>query len=98
MESNEVFIYQRNRLYISEEEQEKIKKCQILIGGAGIGSIIAECALRLGFENICIIDGDIVEKTNLNRQNYIFSDINKHKAKAISERLKCINPNANITH
>jgi len=38
-----------------------------LLGGAGIGSIIAECALRFGFENIVIVDGDRVELSNLNR-------------------------------
>lgn len=63
-----------------------------------MGSVIAECALRLGFENICIIDGDHVETSNLNRQNYTFSDVNKLKAEAISDRLKRINPNANITY
>ena len=39
--------YSRNRIYVSEEEQEKIRRTRILLGGAGIGSIIAECALRL---------------------------------------------------
>lgn len=52
--------YSRNRIYVSEEEQERIKQVRILLGGAGIGSIIAECALRFGFENITIVDGDKV--------------------------------------
>ena len=42
--------YSRNRIYVSEEEQERVRKTRILLGGAGIGSIIAECALRFGFE------------------------------------------------
>ena len=67
--------YSRNRIYISEEEQERIKQVRILLGGAGIGSIIAECALRFGFENITIVDGDKVEESNLNRQNYVHSDL-----------------------
>jgi len=61
--------YSRNRIYVTLEEQEKIKRYRILLGGAGIGSIIAECALRFGFENITIVDGDRVELSNLNRQN-----------------------------
>ena len=50
--------YDRNRLYITEEEQQKIRATKIVFGGAGIGSVIAECALRFGFENITIVDGD----------------------------------------
>jgi len=88
--------YRRNRLYIQKREQELIKNYPVLLGGSGIGSVIAECALRLGFENITIIDGDQVELSNLNRQNYIENDISKDKTKAIKKRLKSINKNANI--
>jgi len=88
--------YSRNRIYLTEEEQEKIKDIPILLGGAGIGSVIAECALRFGFENITIVDGDTVELTNLNRQNYIEGDIAVSKTEAISKRLLSINPKANI--
>ena len=70
---------------------------RILLGGAGIGSIIAECALRFGFENITIVDGDKVEESNLNRQNYVHSDIGKYKAEALSKRLLKINPKAEIS-
>lgn len=58
--------------------------------------MIAECALRLGFENLTIIDGDTVDATNLNRQNYVFNDIGKSKAECNSIRIKSINPFANI--
>lgn len=88
--------YERNRIYISDSEQIKIKSFKVLVAGSGIGSIIAECALRLGFENITIVDGDKVELTNLNRQNYIYRDIGSPKAKSISMRLKSINADANI--
>jgi hypothetical protein len=53
----------------------------------------------MGFEQITIIDGDVVEKNNLNRQNYTYHDIGKPKVSALCERLKSINPNASIkTH
>lgn len=90
--------YSRNRLYVSEAEQDVIKNTRILLGGAGIGSIIAECALRFGFENITIVDGDKVEESNLNRQNYSNADIGKYKAECLKKRLKKINPHANIEH
>lgn len=90
-------MYTKNRYYIVPQEQEKIKDVKILLGGAGLGSNIAECALRTGFENITIIDGDGVEVSNLNRQNYTGKDIGKAKAETLAKRLLSINPNANIT-
>lgn len=89
-------LYSRNRIYLTYKEQELIREKQILLGGAGLGSQIAECALRLGFENITVIDGDKVELSNLNRQNYAYSDIGRYKAEALADRLLSINPNANI--
>ena len=89
--------YGKNRLYINDSNQETIKKIPVLLGGSGLGSVIAECALRLGFETITIVDGDIVESSNLNRQNYTETDIGQTKATSIEKRLKAINPGANIT-
>lgn len=89
--------YNRNRLYITNEEQESIKNISILLAGAGIGSVIAECLLRLGFETLTIIDGDIVEVTNLNRQNYTEKDVSTSKAEALKKRLLLINSEAKIT-
>ncbi len=89
--------YSRNRLYLTNEEQNIIKDIPILLGGSGIGSVIAECALRFGFENITIIDGDQVELSNLNRQNYTEDDISVDKTEALINRLKAINKNAKIT-
>lgn len=88
--------YDRNRLYITEEEQQKIRDTKIVFGGAGIGSVIAECALRFGFENITIVDGDKVEESNLNRQNYVSSDIGKYKAEVLCKHLLKINPKARV--
>ncbi len=91
-------MYRRNRIYINDANQQKIKNCRLLIAGAGLGSVISECALRLGFENITIIDFDEVELSNLNRQNYIQNDIGKLKVEALAKRLKSINPDATINY
>ncbi|MDR0613258.1 MAG: ThiF family adenylyltransferase [Dysgonamonadaceae bacterium] len=88
--------YSRNRIYVRSEEQQFIRNYRILSGGAGIGGIIAECALRFGFETITVVDGDTVEESNLNCQNYRMEDIGKPKVEALKERLLSINPNANI--
>ncbi len=88
--------YIRNRIYIDDKKQVIIKNIPILLGGCGIGSIIAECALRLGFENITIIDGDQIELSNLNRQNYTTKDVKLNKALTLKNRLLEINPEAII--
>lgn len=90
-------IYNRNRYYISDSEQLQIKQYKILLAGCGIGSNIAECALRIGFENQTLIDGDRVELTNLNRQNYRYDDINSNKPEALKKRLLSISSKAVIT-
>ena len=105
--------YDRNRIYISAGQQERIRSYRVFIGGAGIGSLVAECALRLGFEHITVVDMDScalrlgferitvvdmdsVEESNLNRQNYTYKDIDLSKTEAIGDRLRAINPDADI--
>lgn len=88
--------YLRNRLYVDNDEQNIIKNTPIMFAGCGIGSNIAECALRFGFENITVVDGDIVELSNLNRQNYTEENLSKSKAESLYSRLKSINSEANI--
>lgn len=90
--------YTRNRIYLSPDDQNLIKNFPILIGGCGIGSNIAECALRFGFENLTIVDGDKVEESNLNRQNYTTENISEYKAESLFKRLKLINPDAQIKY
>lgn len=54
---------------IGEENLEKIKNAKILlIGIGGVGGFTLEALVRTGFLNITIIDGDIIEESNLNRQ------------------------------
>lgn len=90
--------YHKNVLYITPEEQEKIKNVKIVFGGVGLGSVIAESLLRLGFENFVFIDGDEVETSNLNRQNYTEANIGQSKVAAITSRLQAINPEVQISY
>jgi molybdopterin/thiamine biosynthesis adenylyltransferase len=89
--------YSRNRLYVSEREQNIVKDYKIFLAGAGLGSVIAECALRFGFETMTIADGDKVEESDLNSQGYTSEEIGMFKAECLSRRLLKINPNAHIT-
>ncbi len=88
--------YKKNEIHITDEDQRQIKDCRILLAGCGIGSAIAEGLLRLGFEDLTLIDGDVVELANLNRQNYIEADIGRLKARTLQKRLLDINQLAKI--
>lgn len=89
-------MFERNALYITPGEQEKIKHKKIFFGGAGLGSVIAEALVRLGFENLSIYDADVVEASNLNRQNYTKDQIGQSKTASLAYRLKSINPDITL--
>ena len=83
--------YSRNYLYIDELTQKQMANdYTVLIIGAGLGSFISEALLRIGFTKIIIADGDMVEPSNLNRQNYTQQDENQVKSLALSKRLNQI--------
>lgn len=86
----------RNTGYISYEVQQKIATTRLLIAGCGIGSNFAEAAVRLGFEDITLADGDTVAEHNLNRQNFVARDIGDSKVSALAKRLRAINHHAYI--
>ena len=54
-----------NESYITPEERLKIKDARILIIGAHLGVGIAECALRLGFESITLVDENVIDYTGV---------------------------------
>lgn len=96
--SYEQFIL-RNAGYVSEKLQSRIRKTRLLIAGCGVGSFIAEAALRIGFEQLTLVDGDKIEAHNLNRQDFETNDIGHQKVDALARRLSAIYPAASIqTH
>ncbi|MFT5644863.1 MAG: molybdopterin/thiamine biosynthesis adenylyltransferase [Janthinobacterium sp.] len=86
----------RNSGYIAAETQSKIRKTRLLIAGCGIGSSLAVCATRMGFENFILVDGDVVDAHNLNRQFYDAADVGRHKVEALKEKILKINPHASV--
>ena len=86
----------RNSGYISAETQARIRRTRLLIAGCGIGSGPAVCAARMGFENFVLVDGDVVDVHNLNRQFYDFADVGRPKVQALAEKILRINPDANV--
>ncbi len=91
-------MFERLITLINEESFNKIQTKNVLIVGVGgVGGYAFETLVRSGIINITIVDGDVVENSNLNRQ--IISNINvigKLKVLVAKERALSINPNANI--
>ncbi len=88
-------MLERMELILDKESIEKFSNSNILlVGVGGVGGACLEALVRLGLKNITVIDNDIFQESNLNRQ--ILSNINnidKSKAKEAVLRAKSINPN-----
>lgn len=88
----------RNELLLSKEICEKIREKTVLVCGVGgVGGFAVESIARLEVENIILIDKDIVELSNKNRQIIALdSTINKNKVDVAKERILDINKNCNV--
>lgn len=85
--------YGRNKPLISGEEQALLKSCTAAIAGlGGLGGTVAEQMVRLGFGKLILIDSDVVEESNLNRQLFaVESSVGKAKTLAARQRLSAVN-------
>ena len=92
-------MFDRLERLIGKDKLDKLKKSNILIIGlGGVGGIACETLIRNGIETITIVDNDIVEESNKNRQIIALdSTINMNKTDAFENRLKDINKNVKIT-
>jgi molybdopterin/thiamine biosynthesis adenylyltransferase len=74
---------------ISGFDQEIFSKSSVLcIGAGGLISHIAPTLVRKGIGRITLLDNDVVEASNLNRQRFYISDIGRNKALALAENLE----------
>ena len=85
----------RTALLVGEEGVETLQKKHVLIVGlGGVGAYAAEMLCRAGIGELTIVDADVVEKTNLNRQLLaLHTTIGEPKVKVMKRRLLDINPN-----
>lgn len=90
---------ERTELLIKEKGIEKLHTANLLIVGlGGVGSYAAEFLARSGVGELTIIDGDVVDVTNINRQlPALHSTIGKPKVEIVAERLLDINPELKLT-
>jgi sulfur carrier protein ThiS adenylyltransferase len=63
-----------------------------IMGLGGLGSIVAGALARIGIGRLVLADFDVVEPSNLNRQQYFISQIGLPKTDALKENLLKMNP------
>ena len=89
MELKEEDLLKRNVKGISK----KLKKTRVcILGLGGLGSNVAVLLARSGIGFLKLVDFDIVEASNLNRQQYRVSHIGMKKTEAMKSIIKEINP------
>jgi molybdopterin/thiamine biosynthesis adenylyltransferase len=102
MEFTEEQIHRYSRHIILQnvgvEGQQKIMEGKVLIVGAGgLGSPVALYLAAAGVGTIGIIDGDVVDTTNLQRQVIHFTaDVNKPKVISAKEKIQLLNPGVKV--
>ncbi|AGF58655.1 sulfur carrier protein ThiS adenylyltransferase [Clostridium saccharoperbutylacetonicum] len=77
---------------------EKVKAAKVAIAGlGGLGSNIAVSLARTGVGHLHLIDFDIVEPSNLNRQQYKIKHLGLYKTEALKNEIEEINPFIEVT-
>lgn len=89
---------ERFKSLIGEDKLNKLLNAKVLIIGiGGVGGYTAESLARSGVGEIHLVDHDIVDETNINRQVIaLYSTIGKNKVDVMSERINDINLNINV--
>ncbi len=85
--------YLRNHDAISEEEQAFLSTKRVLVVGCGgLGGMVIECLARIGVGYLRVVDGDVFEESNLNRQ-LLSSTMNlgRPKTLAAQQRVMAVN-------
>lgn len=90
--------FHRTELLLGKESMDKLDKSIVAVFGiGGVGSYAAEALVRSGLGNIILIDYDIIDISNINRQIHANTrTVGKYKVKVMKDRLLEINPDLKI--
>ena len=93
------YRYIRNRESISIQDQIRLAESRIaVIGSGGLGGHVILLLARIGIGHLRIIDGDVFDETNLNRQPLCnIETINKAKPKVAADVVNLINPSVEVS-
>ncbi len=89
---------ERTELLLGSERLSELQRAHVLVVGlGGVGGIATEMLVRAGIGRLSIVDADIVQPSNINRQIVAtHSAIGQSKASVLASRLRDINPAAEI--
>ncbi|KQB42276.1 ThiF family adenylyltransferase [Flavobacterium aquidurense] len=90
---------ERAELLFTKEGLQNLQNSNVLVVGlGGVGSFAAEFLARAGVGNMTIVDGDVVDITNINRQlPALHSTVGQPKITIVGDRLMDINPELKLT-
>ena len=93
------YRYIRNRESVSIQDQIRLAESRIaVIGSGGLGGHVILLLARIGIGHLRIIDGDVFDETNLNRQPLCNKEtINKAKPKIAADAINLINPSVEVS-
>ena len=89
---------QRGELLLGEEKQGVLANAHLLVVGlGGVGSWAAEMLCRAGVGAFTLVDADVVDVTNINRQMpALASTVGQPKCDVVAQRLRAINPDVQL--
>ena len=100
LSNDEILRYSRHLIMpeVGMEGQQKLKAAKVLcIGAGGLGSPLALYLTAAGVGTLGIVDFDVVDYTNLQRQIiHSTADVGRKKLDSAAEKLKAINPYINL--
>ena len=90
--------FQRTRQLLGSEEVDRLQNASVLLFGVGgVGGFTCEALARAGVGRIHIVDKDVVDITNINRQIIATHDtVGRPKVEVMKERILSINPAAAV--
>lgn len=90
--------FSRTELVVGEDGLRKLKEATVaVIGMGGVGSYTAEALARCGVGRLVLVDKDVVDITNINRQLPALTDtVGRPKVDVMAERVKAIDPECDV--
>lgn len=90
--------FSRLQLLVGRQQLERLASARVIIFGVGgVGSWCAEALVRSGICHLTIVDSDVVVPSNINRQLMATTaTIGQPKVEVLAQRLRLINPEADI--
>jgi molybdopterin/thiamine biosynthesis adenylyltransferase len=89
--------YARNGILSAQEQERLFHSTVLIVGSGGLGGYILEMLVRIGIGHITLVDGDVFEESNLNRQLLATAqNLGTPKVNAGRERAQTIDPRIRV--